>query len=110
MSHRSLPWSPIDFAKSLSDLEQDSNHQPTTMDINRRMHVLWDITKTLQNQISEIYQVMNQLVEKCKSIGQNENNQNNFNEDSHPKPVRINSNHDEVLVVSPGTQTYCDVL
>ena len=53
---------------------------------------------------------MNQLVEKCKNIGQNESNQNNFNGDSHLKPVTINSNHDKVLVVSPGTQTYRDIL
>ena len=59
---------------------------------------------------SEINKVMNQLVEKCKNIGQNESNQNTFNEKSSPKPVTINSNHDEVLVVSPGTQTYPDIL
>ena len=59
---------------------------------------------------SEINKVMNQFVEKCKNIGQNESNQNNFNGDSHLKPVTINSNHDKVLAVSLGTQTYRDIL
>ena len=59
---------------------------------------------------SEINKFMNQLVEKFKNIGRNESNQNNFKEDSHLKPVTINSNNNEVLVVSPRTQTYRDIL
>ena len=80
------------------------------MDINRRINVLWDVTKTLQNQISERNKIMNQSVEKCKNIGQNQSNQNYFNRDSHPKPVTINSDHDEKLVASSVPKTYRDIL
>ena len=109
VSHRTLPWSPIDFAKSISDFEQDSNCQPTMMDINRRINVLWDITKTSQTQINEINKIMCQLAEKGKNTQQKERNQNHINEDNQPKTVTINST-DDIAIVSPGTQTYHDIL
>ena len=46
-----FPVSPIDFAQSLLDNEQDSTHQPTMSDLNRHLNVLWDISISLQTQI-----------------------------------------------------------
>ena len=109
VSHRTLPWSPIDLAKSLSDFEQGSNYQPTRVDINRRLNILWDITKSLQMQLNEINKVMNQLVEKSKNVQPTERNQNHITENNRPKTVTINTTHDTVTV-SPGTQTYRDIL
>ena len=63
-----FPVSPIDFAQSLLDNEQDSTHQPTMSDLNRRLNVLWDISKSLQTQIGKINEAMNQLIQKAENV------------------------------------------
>ena len=52
---------------------------------------------------------MCQLIEKGKNTQQRERNQTHVNEDNQPKTVTINST-DDIAIVSPGTQTYHDIL
>ena len=50
---------------------QDSTHQPTMNDINRRLNVLWHISKSLQTQISKINEVISQLIQKAENVQKN---------------------------------------
>ena len=113
LPHAVLPLSPIDFARSLSDFsEQDSSHQPTMSDINRRLNVLWDISKTLQTQINQINEMMGQLMQKAKSAQEKESNKEhvsiNSTIENQPKST-ANANVNNPITV-PGTNTYCEAV
>ena len=69
--HKSLPLSPIDFGKSMSNRCELLLSQPTMADINKQLNELRDITKNLQGQVSKINEVMCQLIlksGKCTKI------------------------------------------
>lgn len=115
LPHKTLPVSPIDFAKSICENEQDSNHQPSVTDINRKLNVLWDITRNLQEQINKINEIMSQLIQNAEAVQKTEKAQNHVtidsSEDHRSKSVEINSiDRTCVSKVTPGTRTYSEVL
>ena len=110
LPHAVWPLSPIDFARSISECEQDSGHQPTVTDINRRLNVLWDITKTLQTQIKQINDVMGQLMQKLKDVQQSEPVQDHvlINSTTESQPKSANNANVNTPKTVPGSKTYCE--
>ena len=81
-------------------------------DINRRLNVLWDISKTLQTQINKINEMMGQLMQKAKSAQEKESNKEhvsiNSTIENQPKSTANTSVNNPVIV--PGTNTYCEAV
>ena len=108
-----IPVSPIDFAQSMLDNEQDSTHQPTMNDINRHLNVLWDISKSLQTQISKINEVMSQLIQKAEKVQKNAQIQEHVtissslqNQSSSSTPTDMVNNSNTV----PGNSSYSEAV
>lgn len=113
MPHTSIPVSPIDFAQSLLDNEQGSNYQPTMDDINRRLNVLQDISKSLQTQIHKINEIMGELIQKTEIIKKNTQIQDlpkNTNGGNQPTILTVNDTSLNNSKTVPGNATYSEAV
>ena len=111
--HKSLPLSPIDFGKSMSNSCELLLSQPTMADINKQLNELRDITKNLQGQVSKINEVMCQLIQKAESVQKSESVQDHLSIDSsidnQSKPITIDDDVNNPKTV-PGNLTYSQAL
>ena len=93
--HKSLPLSPIDFGKSMSNSCELLLSQPTMADRNKQLNALPDITKNLQGQVCKVNEVICQLIQKAESVQNSESVQDHLSIDSsidnQSKPITINA-------------------